>query len=95
MKHSFSAKKLMSEIEDYKLIRMNQISKMKKELKTINPYKIIEDAIKTADTYIENTKNKTKNDDLLEQTRINALSSFITDIKGKNEIQIQKILKKK
>ena len=95
MKHSFSAKKLMSEIEDYKLIRKNQISKMKKELKTINPYKIIEDAIKTADTYIEKTKNKTKKDDLLEQTRINAVSSFITDIKGKNEIQIQKIFEKK
>ena len=35
MKHSFSAKKLMSEIEDYKLIRMNQISKMKKSTKII------------------------------------------------------------
>ena len=68
---------------------------MKKELKTIDPYKRIEDAIKTADTYIEKTKNKTKKDDLLEQTRINALSSFITDIKGKNEIQIQKIFEKK
>ena len=33
---------------------------MKKELKTIDPYKRIEDAIKIADTYVEKTKNKKK-----------------------------------
>ena len=36
-----------------------------------------------------------KKDDLLEQIRFNALSSFITDIKGKSENQIQKIFKQK
>ncbi len=35
-------------------------SKIKKELKTIYPYKRIEDAIKIADTYVEKTKNKKK-----------------------------------
>ncbi len=96
MKHSKSTKKIFhSDINDYKLIQMNKIVKMKKELESIDPYEDIENAMKKAEEFVEKSKNKMKKDDLLEQIRFNALSSFITDIKGKSENQIQKIFKQK
>ena len=96
MKHSKSSKKIFhSDINDYKFIQMDKIVKMKKELESIDPYEDIENAMKKAEELVEKSKNKIKKDDLLEQIRINALSSFITDIKGKSENQIQKIFKQK
>ena len=96
MKHSKSSKKIFhSDINDYKFIQMDKIVKMKKELESINPYEDIENAMKKAEELVEKSKNKIKKDDLLEQIRINTLSSFITDIKGKSENQIQKIFKQK
>ena len=96
MKHSKSSKKLLhSDINDYKSIQMDKIIKMKKELESIDPYRDIDTALKKAEQFVEKSKNKIKKDDLLEQIRINALSSFITDIKGKSENQIKKIFKQK
>ena len=96
MKHTKSSKKIFhSDINDYKFIQMDKIVKMKKELESIDPYEDIENAMKKAEELVEKSKNKIKKDDLLEQIRINALSSFITDIKGKSENQIQKIFKQK
>ena len=96
MKHSKSSKKLLhSDINDYKSIQMDKIIKMKKELESIDPYRDIDTALKKAKQFVEKSKNKIKKDDLLEQIRINALSSFITDIKGKSENQIKKIFKQK
>jgi ABC-type proline/glycine betaine transport system ATPase subunit len=74
---------------------MDKIIKMKKELESIDPYRDIDTALKKAEQFVEKSKNKIKKDDLLEQIRINALSSFITDIKGKSENQIKKIFKQK
>ena len=96
MKHSKSSIKLLhSDINDYKSIQMDKIIKMKKELESIDPYRDIDTALKKAEQFVEKSKNKIKKDDLLEQIRINALSSFITDIKGKSENQIKKIFKQK
>ena len=96
MKHSKSSKKLLhSDINDYKSIQMDKIIKMKKELESIDPYRDIDTALKKAEQFVKKSKNKIKKDDLLEQIRINALSSFITDIKGKSENQIKKIFKQK
>ena len=75
-------------------ISMNKIYSIKNELNSIDPKKIINDALSCSNKY--NSENlKIKKDKLLEQTKNNTIFEFMNEIKKKNNNDLKKFLNEK
>ena len=72
----------------YKELSMGEVSKLKDTLVSLNPKALIDSALSSSSKTLMDSKSTSKKDDLLEQTKINAVSNFITDLRNKNEKQM-------
>ena len=74
-------------------ISMNKIYSIKNDLNSIDPNKIINDALNCSNKYNENVK--IKKDKLLEQTKNKTIFAFMNEIKHKNNNDLKKLLNEK
>ena len=74
-------------------ISMNKIYSIKNELNSIDPNKIINDALNCSNKYNENVK--IKKDKLLEQTKNKTIFAFMNEIKHKSNNDLKKLLNEK
>ena len=90
-----SPKVFKSCLPDLSEIPMDEVTKIKMSLDSLDPEKLIQEALQSSSDYQAYRNIKTKKDDLLEQTKTKAISNFITDLKNKSEQQMRNAFSKR